>query len=87
MPTLRMLTSLGTEDAKRLNMPDAREGDLVQVKADVADELIKRHWATEDDAEPAPRAASASAHAGPVLAAKHGESHDPDALKKPPKAQ
>ncbi len=46
--TLKLTLNIGTEDAKRLGLKATHEGEAVDVSGEVAEELLKRGWATEE---------------------------------------
>lgn len=52
MPKLKLTLNLGSVDKKRLGLEDVdcKEGELVNVKADVAEVLRANGWAIEADA-------------------------------------
>jgi len=60
MASLKLTTTLGTEDAARLGLEGTKEGDTVEVSGKVADELIRNRWA-EGEAKPAKGAEAADA--------------------------
>ena len=45
---LKLILNIGTDDAKRLGLEATHEGDTVEVSGPVAEELLKRSWATEE---------------------------------------
>ena len=46
--TLRLTLNIGTEDARRLGLKATHEGETVDVSGEVAEELLKRGWASEE---------------------------------------
>lgn len=58
MKKLKLLLNIGKRDAQRLGLQETLAGKSVSVAADVADEMLRRGWATEPDRDaPAPHAA------------------------------
>jgi hypothetical protein len=47
---LTLTTNIGTRDAKRLGLKTVMEGQVVNVDGKVADELLKKGWATDGSA-------------------------------------
>jgi DnaJ-domain-containing protein 1 len=47
---LRLLLNIGKDDARRLELDRTLAGEVVSVKQEVADELLRNCWATEASA-------------------------------------
>lgn len=90
MPTLKMKTNLGTPDAKRLGLDPrkAREGQTISAEGEVYDELIRKGWAGEPDAEPETVTVEPStlrAIPGPISVPAPGSGFKADATTSPAK--
>lgn len=49
---IKLTTNLGSRDAARLKIEPARDGEIIEVSAKVAEALIRKGWAT-DPSKPA----------------------------------
>jgi hypothetical protein len=59
---LRLLLNIGDDDVRRLDLEKRFEGETVDVKQAVADELLRRRWATDAvEVQQAPKPAAAAA--------------------------
>jgi hypothetical protein len=62
---LRLLRNIGDDDARRLDLENRMEGETIDAKQPVADELLRRGLATDAAAPPRATAAPAAAVAVP----------------------
>lgn len=67
MPRVKFLLNIGRKDAARLDLDadKAREGAVINVSSEIADELLKHGWAVGASGESAAAAAPESAPAPP----------------------